>query len=104
IPPGDCHLMLVQNYAFDEQILEQLRQVLRHTGRGGGYMTPSVYESAQVLRFYPELVDVDAVIHWLLKMQRPDGGWGEEGAPMYPDVATRAAVHALRRRAHCAHV
>lgn len=67
-------------------------------------MTPSVYETAQVLRFCPNLIDVDNVIHWLLTMQRPDGGWGEEWAPMYRDVPTLAAILALRSQDQCARI
>ena len=67
-------------------------------------MTPSVYETAQVLRFCPELIDVDEVVHWLLTMQRPDGGWGEEGAPLYRDAPTLAAILALRSQDQCARI
>lgn len=73
----------------------QLRSVVRSLGRGGGLMTPSIYETAQVLRFCPELVETNKVIAWLLNSQQLDGGWGDVGGPLYRVVPTAAAILAL---------
>ena len=78
-----------------EGTLEQLRRLIRHLGHGGGSMSPSIYETAQVLRFCPELVETDKVVAWLLDHQHGDGGWGEPSAPLYRYVPTLAAVLAL---------
>lgn len=83
------------NRLFSDQALTQLRAVISDLGSGGGSMTPSIYETAQVLRFCPELVEADKVLDWLLKAQRPDGGWGELGPPLYRIVPTAAAILAL---------
>ena len=64
-------------------------------------MTPSTYETAQVLRFCPELVEADKVVDWLLDRQQPDGGWGESGAPLYRITPTAAVILALHEyRSH----
>jgi hypothetical protein len=79
-----------------EQAIAQLRLVIRQLGRDGGAMTPSAYETAQVLRFCPEFVEVDKVVNWLLSVQQPDGGWNDPASPLYRDVPTLAALLALR--------
>lgn len=84
------------NQGPSEHFLVELKNVIRDLGRDGGSMTPSVYETAQVLRFCPNLVEVDKVVDWLLRCQQPDGGWGEVGAPLYRPVPTLAAILALR--------
>jgi len=84
------------NFALMERVFAQLRQVVHQLGCGGGAMTPSVYETAQVLRFCPELVEVDKVVDWLLSVQQPDGGWNDPASPLYRDVPTLAALLALR--------
>ncbi|MFN8468177.1 MAG: prenyltransferase/squalene oxidase repeat-containing protein [Caldilineaceae bacterium] len=81
--------------AFTDHAFLQLRNVIRSLGRGGGSMTPSIYESAQVLRYCPELVEIDKVVDWLLRQQRPDGGWGQEEVPLYRIVPTVAAILGL---------
>ena len=58
-------------------------------------MSPSIYETAQVLRMCPELVETDKVVAWLLDCQQGDGGWGEPSAPLYRHVPTLAALLAL---------
>ena len=88
--------MRAHSHASTDQAWGQLRKVVNNLGRGGGAITPSIYETAQVLRFYPELVEVDRVITWLLRNQQPDGGWGEMEAPLYRIVPTLAAILALR--------
>ncbi len=84
------------NCAQMERVFAQLRQVIRQLGCGGGAMTPSVYETAQVLRFCPEYVEIDKAVDWLLSVQQPDGGWNDPASPLYRDVPTLAALLALR--------
>ena len=78
----------------------ELRQLIAELGSNGGEMSPSVYESAQVLRLYPQAADEEAVVCWLLAQQAPDGGWGGTGALMYREVPTLAAVLALHQSRH----
>ena len=78
-----------------ECTFDQLRRLIRHLGNGGGLMSPSIYETAQVLRFCPELVETDKVVDRLLGCQQLDGGWGEPFAPLYRHVPTLAAILAL---------
>lgn len=78
--------------------LRRLRLLLHRVGQHGGAITPSVYETAQVLRFCPQLVDAEDVVNWLLAMQQQDGGWEQTDAPLYRTVPTLAAVLALREQ------
>ena len=75
----------------------ELRQLIGELGSNGGEMSPSVYESAQVLRLYPQAADEQAVVRWLLAQQAPDGGWGGTGSHKYREVPTLAAVLALHQ-------
>jgi hypothetical protein len=81
-----------------DHTLRRLRMLLHKVGKQGGAITPSVYETAQVLRFCPHLVEAEAVIDWLLAMQQPDGGWEHTDAPLYRTVPTLAAVLALHEQ------
>lgn len=81
--------------ALNERVFAQLRKVIQELGQNGGSMTPSVYETAQVLRFCPEIVEVDKVVDWLLRQQQADGGWGDPAKPLYRDMPTHAALLAL---------
>lgn len=87
-----------------ECTFDQLRRLIRHLGDGGGSMSPSIYETAQVLRFCPELVEADKVVAWLLDCQQLDGGWGEPSAPLYRHVPTLAAILALNNYRDSGHV
>lgn len=82
--------------ALNQRVLVQLQKVIQQLGQNGGSMTPSVYETAQVLRFCPEVVEVDKVVDWLLRRQQADGGWGDPATPLYRDVPTLAALLALQ--------
>ena len=75
----------------------ELRQLIGELGNNGGEMSPSVYESAQVLRLFPQAADEEAVVRWLLAQQEPDGGWGGTGALIYREAPTLAAVLALHQ-------
>lgn len=61
-------------------------------GRDGGLISPSVYDTAQVLRFHPPDHDINAAVEWLLSRQQADGGWGDPGTPLGRDVPTLATV------------
>jgi hypothetical protein len=87
--------------ALPQRVLVQLRKVIQQLGRDGGSMTPSVYGTAQVLRFCPEIAEVNKVIDWLLRRQQADGGWGDAATPFYRDVPTLAALLALQ--SYCQH-
>ena len=76
-------------------ILDELRQVLRRLDSDGGLLTPSIYETAQVLRFCPDAFVAGDVAEWLLCHQEADGAWGDPAAPLYRAVPTAAALLAL---------
>lgn len=80
--------------------LHELRTLIRDLGRDGGLISPSVYDTAQLLRLYPPPQGVEAGLDWLASQQQSDGGWGNPDVPLARDVPTLAAVlalHTLRR-------
>jgi hypothetical protein len=81
-----------------DDTFRRVRILLRKVGQHGGSITPSVYETAQVLRFSPHLVEAENVTNWLLHRQQPDGGWEHPEAPLYRIVPTLAAVLALHEQ------
>ncbi|MGZ3460890.1 MAG: hypothetical protein ACXU86_20575, partial [Archangium sp.] len=64
-----------------ERFIAQLQADLQTLGAQGGILTPSIYDTAQVLRDAPP-EDPRPAIGWLLRQQRPDGGWGSELMPL----------------------
>ncbi len=76
-------------------ILNELRTVVQDLGKDGGLISPSVYDTAQVLRLYPPLEGAQAVVEWLLEQRQSDGGWGDPSTPSARDVPTLAAILAL---------
>lgn len=78
-----------------ERLIAKLRADIQTLGAQGGILTPSIYDTAQVLRYDPP-EDPQPVIRWLLEQQRPDGGWGSEVLPLARHIPTLAAVLALR--------
>jgi halimadienyl-diphosphate synthase len=77
-----------------ERLLDMLRAEIAALGHQGGILSPSIYDTAQVLRHVPP-ADPRPAVDWLLQQQHPDGGWGPEGFPLARHVPTLAAVLAL---------
>src|SRR5512141_1565765 len=78
-----------------DTLLTELRTTIADLGKGGGSISPSVYDPAQVLRLFPP-EDPEPAFQWLLAQQKADGGWGAPETPYARDVPTLAAVLALR--------
>jgi hypothetical protein len=78
-----------------EWFIAQLKTDIQSLGGQGGVLTPSVYDTAQVLRYAPP-EDPRPAVGWLMSQQRPDGGWGSERMPLARHIPTLAAVLALR--------
>ncbi len=76
-------------------LLTDLRSLITGLGKDGGLISPSVYNTAQVLRFFPPQQGVWPALDWLLGQQQADGGWGDPAAPLARDVPTLASVLAL---------
>ncbi len=76
-------------------LLTDLRFLITNLGKDGGQISPSVYDTAQLLRFWPPQQGVWPVVDWLLRQQQADGGWGDPLAPLTRDVPTLASVLAL---------
>lgn len=87
--------MFSANTAVIHSLMSELSALLKVLGSAGGSMSPSVYETAQVLRLFPPPEGPRAGIEWLLTQQQSDGGWGSSVAPIYRDVPTLAAILAL---------
>lgn len=77
------------------QLYLALGQVLGALGNDGGLISPSVYDTAQVLRFCPPRQGVASTLAWLCTQQQADGGWGDPAVPLARDIPTLAAVLAL---------
>lgn len=78
-------------------LLTDLRSLITNLGKDGGLISPSVYNTAQVLRLCPPQQGVWPAVDWLLEQQQADGGWGDLAAPLARDVPTLASVLALHR-------
>ncbi|MFO7168746.1 MAG: hypothetical protein DIU80_012065 [Chloroflexota bacterium] len=66
-------------------------------------MGPSVYDTAQVLRLYPEKSSIDRTLEWLTIQQQADGGWGDPSVPLARTATTLAALLALATHAGTSH-
>lgn len=78
-----------------EMQLAELHTLVADLGKDGGLISPSIYDTAQVIRLYPPKAGVEPALQWLLDQQQADGGWGEPEAPYARDVPTLAAILAL---------
>lgn len=76
-------------------ILEELRQLIAELGKDGGKISPSIYDTAQRLRFYPPTEGVEPALAWLVEQQHMDGGWCDPDVPAARDASTLAALLAL---------
>lgn len=79
---------------LSQAVLAELQALIADLGKGGGMMSPSVYDTAQVLRFCPP-ADARPVLEWLVRAQYTDGAWGDPLIPLARYVPTLAAVLAL---------
>lgn len=75
--------------------LAELQSLIADLGKDGGLISPSIYDTAQVVRYYPPPEGPEPAIEWLLDQQQSDGGWGEPSAPYARDVPTLATILAL---------
>ncbi|SFP21456.1 hypothetical protein SAMN05216330_10645 [Bradyrhizobium sp. Ghvi] len=82
--------------ALSEQILSELRRLLCEMSDGGS-VGPSVYDTAQALRFYGILTGREEAYAWLIAQQQADGGWGSADFPLFRHTPTWAALLALQR-------
>ena len=79
--------------------ITKIQGLLPLLGQGGGRISASVYDTAQVLRAYPPPSGVTPGLEWLKRQQQADGGWGSPAAPLYRRISTIAAVLALHQYA-----
>ena len=67
---------------------------LAGVGTAGGQISPSIYDTSQLLRWTPPPDPLPAR-RWLLDQQQADGGWGDPVMPRARTVPTLAALLAL---------
>jgi len=78
-------------------LITDLRHLVSDLGKDGGLTSPSIYDTAQVLRLAPASENTCATLDWLLAQQNADGGWGNPAIPLTRDVPTLATLLALSR-------
>ncbi|MFB9836708.1 hypothetical protein ACFFNX_31495, partial [Actinoallomurus acaciae] len=64
-----------------------------------GQVSPSVYETGRLVALSPWLAGHDRRVDYLLRAQRPDGGWGspEPGYALVPTLSATDALLAILR-------
>ncbi|MEO7908935.1 MAG: prenyltransferase/squalene oxidase repeat-containing protein [Roseiflexaceae bacterium] len=78
-------------------LITDLRHLVSDLGKDGGLTSPSIYDTAQVLRLAPESEGACVTLNWLLAQQQADGGWGNPAMPLTRDVPTLASILALSK-------
>ncbi len=68
-------------------LIAELRTLIGELGKDGGLISPSVYDTAQVLRYYPPKEGVEPALHWLIVSAT--AGWRLGGSGV--SVDTRCA-------------
>ncbi|MGB0385195.1 MAG: hypothetical protein ACPGWR_10255 [Ardenticatenaceae bacterium] len=76
-------------------LLTDLRSLIADLGKDGGLISPSVYDTAQLLRFCPPEEGVEPALEWILAQQQADGGWGNPAVPLSRHMPTLASVLTL---------
>jgi len=79
-------------------LLSDIRLSLAEMGEGGGRVSASTYDTAQVIRYGSQFDALSPAFAWLLARQGDDGGWGDPAVPLGRDVPTLAAVLSLNSR------
>ncbi|MCP5467867.1 MAG: hypothetical protein H7A32_01185 [Deltaproteobacteria bacterium] len=77
-----------------KRVEKELVSLIKDLGKDGGFLSPSIYDTCQYLRFMPPQ-DPMPTVEWLLEQQQADGGWGNINMPLSRDVPTVAAILAL---------
>ena len=90
---------ILNPFTIESPALARLQGLLPLLGTGGGRISASVYDTAQVLRAYPPSGGVTPGLEWLKRQQQADGGWGSPAAPLYRRISTIAAILALHQYA-----
>ncbi|MBX3013644.1 MAG: hypothetical protein KF832_19140 [Caldilineaceae bacterium] len=80
---------------YSAALLAELGSHVTALGKEGGKISPSLYDTAQVIRFYPPPEGPRPALDWLLTQQQADGGWGNPNAPYARPVPTLATLLAL---------
>ena len=76
-------------------LISALHALISDLGNDGGLVSPSVYDTAQVIRLAPPDEGSLRAQEWLIAQQQADGGWGDPELPRARDVPTLAALLAL---------
>lgn len=82
--------------SIDSALLVELRRLIADLGTDGGAMSPSLYDTAQVVRLAPPAEGTHLALEWLISQRQADGGWGDVEAPRARDLPTLAVLLALQ--------
>ncbi len=80
---------------YTVELIDELRTLISELGKDGGLISPSIYDTAQVLRLYPPSEGVESGLEWLSAQQEADGGWGDRDVPLARDIPTLACLTTL---------
>ena len=84
------------------ELVQAIISLLQTTGTNGGMVSPSIYDTAQILLLHsPERAQ--PLIGWLQSQQRGDGGWFDPVTPYIRDTPTLAAILALAAHSYDHH-